>query len=164
MSSKRNLSWSWRTWKIGSISRVCELNSNNILRLRGSSNFRVQTVMLHLVGRALDWPHFYTQRQRGFHMLVWETYGQSFWERFALSYFQDPMSNLVSLKQQGSMDQYHDTFISLLNQLQLPESYALSILPATSEIGKHLTVVQAENFDGRISGGRPSGGNITTIS
>lgn len=60
-------------------------------------------------------------------MLVWETYAQSLWERFASSYFRNPMSDLVSLKQHGSVDQYHETFVSLLNQLQLPKPYALSI-------------------------------------
>ncbi|XP_040944908.1 uncharacterized protein [Gossypium hirsutum] len=37
------------------------------------------------------------------------------------------MAELVKLKQRGTVDSYHDTFISLLNQLQLLENYALNI-------------------------------------
>lgn len=35
--------------------------------------------------------------------------------------------DLVSLKHVGLMDQYHDSFISLLNQLHLLEPYALKM-------------------------------------
>ncbi|KAK8303728.1 hypothetical protein V6Z12_D04G170100 [Gossypium hirsutum] len=37
------------------------------------------------------------------------------------------MRQLVNLKQQGSVEQYQDVFVGLLNQLHLPETYALSI-------------------------------------
>ncbi|KAG8480923.1 hypothetical protein CXB51_025727 [Gossypium anomalum] len=60
---------------------------------------KIMVVMLHLEGKVLDWHHFFVQR-----------YGE-----------------LVTPKQQGSVDNFHDGFLSLLNQLSLPESYALSI-------------------------------------
>ncbi|KAK5771740.1 hypothetical protein PVK06_047982 [Gossypium arboreum] len=50
-------------------------------------NARVRVVMLHLEGRALDWHHFYAQRQAGFHMLEWESYAQSLKNRFGSQTF-----------------------------------------------------------------------------
>lgn len=60
-------------------------------------------------------------------MLSWESYAQILNERFGSSMFQYPMGDLVSLRLQGMVDQYDDTFGSLLNQLHQPESYAPSI-------------------------------------
>lgn len=37
------------------------------------------------------------------------------------------MSKLVTLKEQDSMEHLHDFFVSLLNQIDLPEQHALSI-------------------------------------
>ena len=37
------------------------------------------------------------------------------------------MSDIVALKQLGSVEDYYDTFLSLLNSLQLSPEYALSI-------------------------------------
>lgn len=39
----------------------------------------------------------------------------------------DPISELVSLKQVRSVDQNHNRFVSLLNQIYLLEEHALSI-------------------------------------
>lgn len=48
------------------------------------------------------------------------------------------MAELVSFKQQGMVNQYHEIFVSFLNQLQLPQSYALSIFISNmkGDIGK----------------------------
>lgn len=50
------------------------------------------------------------------------------------------MAELVTLKQQGLVKQYHDQFVSILDQLQLPEPYALSIYVSNlkTKISKHL--------------------------
>ncbi|KAH1065210.1 hypothetical protein J1N35_030197 [Gossypium stocksii] len=89
-------------------------------------NVKVRTIMLHLKGKDLDWHHFYTQRQGGFHLLTSDSYSRSLKDWFASNSFRDPMADLVSLKQVNSVDQYHDEFVSLLNHLNLPENYALS--------------------------------------
>lgn len=44
------------------------------------------------------------------------------------------MADLVSLKQQGSVDQCHDTFVSLLNQLQLAKTCTLSIFTSNLRV------------------------------
>lgn len=60
-------------------------------------------------------------------MLNWPCYARSLQDKFGFSLFWDPMVDLVTLKQLGTVEQYHDVFVSLLNQWHLPEPYALSI-------------------------------------
>ncbi|KAA3452986.1 Transposon Ty3-G Gag-Pol polyprotein [Gossypium australe] len=96
--------------------------------------------MLHLKGKTLDWHHFFVHRFGGLHHLSWEIYAKGLQDRFGSDSFLDPMTELVTLKQQGTVDQFHDGFLSLLNQLCLPESYALSIFISNlkPEIGQYL--------------------------
>ena len=48
-------------------------------------------------------------------------------KRFGELEFSDPMSDLVSLKQVNSVEDYYDQFLSFLNALQFSPNYALSI-------------------------------------
>ncbi|KAK5794481.1 hypothetical protein PVK06_035710 [Gossypium arboreum] len=48
--------------------------------------------------------------QEGLHQLTWELYPYGFQTLFGSNIYQDPMEKLVSLKQQGTMDQIHDCF------------------------------------------------------
>lgn len=88
---------------------------------------KVRAVMLNLEGRALKWHHFYSQRNGGLDMLSWPAYLKSLQDRFGFGQFGNPMRELVNLKQQCTFEQYQDTFVGLLNQLHLLETYALSI-------------------------------------
>lgn len=54
-------------------------------------------------------------------------YANGLRENFGSVSFLDPMNELVTLNQQGPVNQFHNRFVSLLNQLSLPETYALSI-------------------------------------
>lgn len=58
---------------------------------------------------------------------MWDMYARGLKEQFGSNTFFDPMSVLVSLKHQGSLDYFHEGFVSLVNHLQLLEVYALSI-------------------------------------
>lgn len=55
------------------------------------------------------------------------------------------MAEFVSLKQLGSVDQFHDEFVILLNQLEL---YALSIFTSNlrSEIAQYLSLFKPKNL------------------
>ncbi|XP_012453555.1 uncharacterized protein LOC105775598 [Gossypium raimondii] len=101
---------------------------------------KVRVVILNLEGRALEWHHFYSQRNGGLQRLAWPAYIRSLQDRFGCGTFGDPMRELVNLKQQGTVEQFQDLFVGLLNQLHLPESYALSIFLGNlkSEIGHYL--------------------------
>lgn len=67
-------------------------------------------------------------------MLEWPEYAISLREQFDSSMFTKPMSKLVTLKQQGSVEQYHNEFVSFLNKLNLPESYALCIFTSNLQL------------------------------
>ncbi|KAG8483504.1 hypothetical protein CXB51_022371 [Gossypium anomalum] len=105
---------------------------------------KVRIVMLNLEGRALEWHHFYSQRNGGLQMLSWPAYFKSLQDRFGFGQFGNPMKEIVNLKQQGTVEQYQDMFVGLLNQLHLPESYALSIFLSNlkSEIGHYLDLFE----------------------
>ena len=57
----------------------------------------------------------------------WQLYAKEMRARFADDEYADPMSELVSLKQTTSVEDYYDEFESLLNLLHLSDEYALSI-------------------------------------
>lgn len=59
-------------------------------------NAKVRTVVLHLEGKTLNWHHFYTQKQGGFHLLKWDSYARRLKERFGSCFFQDPWQNWFS--------------------------------------------------------------------
>ncbi|TYI05342.1 hypothetical protein ES332_A10G081500v1 [Gossypium tomentosum] len=105
---------------------------------------KVRTVMLNLEGRALEWHHYYSQRNGGLQMLSWPAYLKSLQDRFGFGQFGNPMKELVNLKQQGTVEQDQDIFVGLLNQLHLSEPYALSIFLSNlkSEIGHYLDLFE----------------------
>ncbi|KAH1083045.1 hypothetical protein J1N35_022806, partial [Gossypium stocksii] len=87
------------------------LSWNNYFEAEGVANSaKVWIVMLHLEGKTLDWHYFYTERHRCFHLLTWDSYAHNLMERFGLSSFKDHMEELVSPKQVGHVDQFHDHF------------------------------------------------------
>ncbi|KAA3468827.1 Retrotransposon gag protein [Gossypium australe] len=94
---------------------------------------KVRIVMLHSEENALEWHHFFTQRQGGLHQLSWKLMLKGLrW----------------SLKQCGIVEHFHDQFVSSLNQLHLPESYALSIFISNlrAEIGQYLKLFKPQNL------------------
>lgn len=107
-------------------------------------NNKVRLVMLNLEGRALEWHHFYSQRNGGLHMLSWPAYLKSLQDRFGFGQFGNSMRELVHLKQLGTMEQYQDLFVGVLNQLHLPETYVLSIFISSlkPEIGHYLDLFE----------------------
>ncbi|KAK5770750.1 hypothetical protein PVK06_046903 [Gossypium arboreum] len=51
-------------------------------------------------------------RMGGLHRVTWDLYAKDLNERFGSDSFLDPMAKLVSLRQQGFADQFHDRFRS----------------------------------------------------
>lgn len=60
----------------------------------------------------------------------------------------NPKIELVALKQTSIVDQYHDHFMSLLNQLHFPESYAISIFlyNLKLDIGQYLRLFKSTSL------------------
>ncbi|KAG8377379.1 hypothetical protein BUALT_Bualt08G0026900 [Buddleja alternifolia] len=56
----------------------------------------------------------------------WEEYIRVLNDRFGALVYDDPMSELVNLKQGGTIQQYLDKFDEIVNCIDLPDHYALS--------------------------------------
>ena len=82
---------------------------------------------MQLEGRALQWHQYYVKANGGLSVLEWPTYIDEMRKRFEDTEILDSMSDIVVLKQQGSVEEYYEAFLTLLNSLQLPPAYALSI-------------------------------------
>ena len=88
---------------------------------------KVRTVLMQLEGRALHWHQFYAKANGGLSALRWFPYLAEMRKRFAASEFSDPMSELVSLRQSNTVEEYYEQFLAILNSLQLSPEYTLSI-------------------------------------
>ena len=83
--------------------------------------------MMHLDGRALQWHQHYSKLHGGLSALHWTGYIAEMRKQFVDTEFADPMSDLVSLRHTTTVDEYYEDFLHLLNALQLPMDYSLSI-------------------------------------
>ena len=88
---------------------------------------KVQMVMIHLDGKALQWHQRYMKAKGPLKEMQWSTYAVDMRARFNDNEFTDPMSELVSLRQTNSVEEYYEEFEALLNLLQLSDDYSLSI-------------------------------------
>lgn len=119
-------------------------------------SIKVRLVILNLEERALQWHHFFAQRHGGIRQLSWDMYMRALQERFGSTRHLDPMTELVALKHIGIVKQYYDIFVGLLNQLHLPEIYALRIFMYNLklDIGQYLRLLKtmslAEAFNSAI--------------
>ncbi|KAL4296177.1 hypothetical protein GQ457_12G019000 [Hibiscus cannabinus] len=113
-----------------------------------SEDDKVKVVMLQLEGKALQWHHFVVRNIGGMEKLNWDTYLKLMKDRFAPDGIEDPMGELVTLQQTSSVDQYYADFVSILNQLHLPDDYALSIFIKNLrwEIGQYIRVFQPKDL------------------
>ena len=84
-------------------------------------------VMMNLDGLAFQWHQRYMKTQGKLTEVNWSHYLLAMCNKFCENEFTDPMLEIVSLKQTQTVDDFYDEFESLLNLLQLPEDYALSI-------------------------------------
>ncbi|KAK4391073.1 hypothetical protein Sango_2170600 [Sesamum angolense] len=59
-------------------------------------------------------------------MPCWEEYARALNDQFGTFLYEDPMSELMNLKQTRTIQEYMDIFDELLNFLKLTEAYAVS--------------------------------------
>ncbi|GMI63403.1 hypothetical protein HRI_000009600 [Hibiscus trionum] len=104
--------------------------------------------MLRLEGRALLWHQFLAKNQKDFYHLGWEQYVHLLRERFNPGGLDDSFSELLSLRQAESVEQFYEEFIHLLNQVQLPDEYVLCMLKnhLRIEISQYLQLLQPKNI------------------
>ncbi|OMP02698.1 hypothetical protein COLO4_10893 [Corchorus olitorius] len=88
---------------------------------------KIQTIMMHLEGRALQWHLHYMKTMELAGEISWPTYLYAMRERFGCNEYSNPFSQLVALKQSGTVDEFFDAFETLLNLSKCSEDQALSI-------------------------------------
>ncbi|KAL4326013.1 hypothetical protein GQ457_11G028360 [Hibiscus cannabinus] len=109
---------------------------------------KIRVMMLHLEGKALQWHQFLLKTHRDFHQLNWNQYVTLLRERFAHGGLEDPFSELLALRQTESVEQFYEEFIHLLNQVQLPDEYVLSMFKnhLRLEISQYLQLLQPKTL------------------
>ena len=90
------------------------------------SSVKVKIAAMNLEGKALQWHQIFMRSRLTREIPAWEEYVRELSSRFGDSLYDDPMGELKSLKQSGSVQEYHDLFEELLNRVDLPEDYATS--------------------------------------
>ncbi|GJV00143.1 retrotransposon-related protein [Tanacetum coccineum] len=87
-------------------------------------NTKLPLAVLHLEGKSLQWHQGY-MTNRNQVTPSWKQYVKDITSRFGAPY-DDPMAELMELKQTGSVTEVHDQFDCILSRLQLPPKYAMS--------------------------------------
>ena len=87
---------------------------------------KVKVAIIFLSGRALVWHQsFMKQFAIGF-WPSWENYKNAIVAQFGMGPFDDPMAELVKLKQLGSVARYQKQFDVLINRVNLSVNQAVS--------------------------------------
>ncbi|XP_074317936.1 uncharacterized protein LOC141654717 [Silene latifolia] len=86
---------------------------------------KVTYASMHLETRALAWHQSFIKNRKEESLLKWDEYERAIKNRFG-NMHEDPMSDLLMLKQKGSVQKYHDEFDVLISKLTLQPDYALS--------------------------------------
>ena len=74
---------------------------------------------INLIGRALQWHQNWSKFKKTTRNVSWEEYVQELEKHFGDHIGQDPMVELLSLKQTGKVSNYHDQFETLLGKVDL---------------------------------------------
>ncbi|KAG8381885.1 hypothetical protein BUALT_Bualt05G0019300 [Buddleja alternifolia] len=90
------------------------------------SNAKVKLAAVYLEGKALQWHQMFMKGRLTREVPNWEEYIRALNDRFGALVYDDPMSELVNLKQVGNVQQYLDKFDEIVNCMDLPDHYALS--------------------------------------
>ncbi|KAL0329173.1 UNVERIFIED_CONTAM: hypothetical protein Sradi_4904000 [Sesamum radiatum] len=94
------------------------------------SDEKVKLAAMHLEGRDLQWHQVYMKSRMTREVPNWEEYIRALYDRFGTQLYDDPMAELMNLKQVGIVQHYLDKFDELLNRVHLLESYVVSCLLA----------------------------------
>ncbi|PKA61698.1 putative mitochondrial protein [Apostasia shenzhenica] len=86
--------------------------------------FRLKLISIYLEGKALHW-HQNFLRSRG-NAVSWEEYKVAISQRFAERAYEDPLSDLITLKQDGTVNEYLDKFDEISSKLNLNDEQIVS--------------------------------------
>ncbi|KAK9672380.1 hypothetical protein RND81_12G097000 [Saponaria officinalis] len=91
-----------------------------------SENTKVKMISIHLEGKALLWHQSLMKTREFGSWPTWNEYKAAIVARFGNNPFDDPIAEIMNLRQKGTMEQYQEQFDGLLNRTDLSEKQALS--------------------------------------
>ncbi|KAG8387123.1 hypothetical protein BUALT_Bualt03G0220500 [Buddleja alternifolia] len=114
---------------------------------------KVKMASVHLEGKIIQWHQMYMKGRLTREIPNSEEYIRALNDRFGALVYDDPMSELVNLKQMGSIQQYLDRFDEIVNCLDLPDPYALSCFlgDLRSEISVNVRMFRPKSLQEAIS-------------
>nr|GEW10568.1 hypothetical protein [Tanacetum cinerariifolium] len=89
---------------------------------------KLRYAVVHLEGDALQWHRAYLRTRNAIVAEIqWDEYVRSISGRFSNAMFEDPLEELASLNQTGTLHDLNTAFDALLNKVNLTESQAISL-------------------------------------
>nr|GEV78714.1 hypothetical protein [Tanacetum cinerariifolium] len=89
---------------------------------------KLRYAVVHLEGDALQWHRAYLRtRNATVAEIQWDEYVRSILARFSNAMFEDPLEELASLNQTGTLHDLNTAFDALLNKVNLTESQAIRL-------------------------------------
>lgn len=96
-----------------------------------SEDIKLKLAGLHLESKSLQWHQAFLREKKG-EVPTWDEYVEAISNRFREAY-DDPMAELMNLKQTGSVREYHDCFDAIMTRLELSPKHSLTCLVAGLE-------------------------------
>jgi len=85
----------------------------------------VRLVVVHFEGKALQWHNAYMKNVGLDKLPSWNDYTKILIERFG-EVWEDPMAELMRLRQKGTITDYHTEFDAIVSRIDLSEAHQLS--------------------------------------
>nr|KYP39328.1 hypothetical protein KK1_039377 [Cajanus cajan] len=88
-------------------------------------DYKVRLAVIHFEGKALQWHSAYVKNVGIDKLPSWKDYTEILLERFG-EVCEDPMAELMRLRQRGTVTDYHNDFDAIVSRIELSESHQLS--------------------------------------
>ncbi|KAG8386982.1 hypothetical protein BUALT_Bualt03G0205200 [Buddleja alternifolia] len=114
---------------------------------------KVKIAAVHLEGKALQWHQIFMKNRLTREVPQWGEYVRALNDRFGTLLYENPMSELVNLKETRSIQDYLDRFDELMNCVDLSEPYAIScfLRGLKSEVAIHVRMFKPRSLQDAIS-------------
>ena len=88
-------------------------------------DFKVRLVVVHFEEKTLQWHNAYVRTVGLRNFPSWKDYSQILLDRFG-EVCEDPMAELMRLRQKGSVTEFHEQFDAIVSRVELAEEHQLS--------------------------------------
>ena len=91
-----------------------------------AENMQVKLASIHLTGKAILWHQSFTKSRVMGEWPLWDEYKAAIAMRFGDRPFDDPLAELMKLRQKGTVEWYQEQFYSSLTRVEMLVPYAVS--------------------------------------